>query len=119
MTQYRSNLLIIMDMLEFTKAKDGPSRKEVELNRLKYHNAILRKHWQSMCECKRLISIGLYDAAHEAFMEIEEDDRITLYKAPSSGGFFTTEERQIAGKGVHAPTEWSYGYDSVPEEIEC
>ena len=104
-----------MDMSTYG-SKDAPIN--TELIRLKHHNAILRKHWQTMCQVKQFIFMGLYDAAHEAFMEIEENDRITLYKAPASGGFFTTEERQIAGKGVHAPTNWSYGDGRVPQEIE-
>ncbi len=44
---------------------------------------------------KESIESGDYSAGSEAWQELTEDEKMGLWKAPSKGGCFTTEERTI------------------------
>ena len=65
-----------------------------QLDRLKVHNAAVREHLPSIMAIKEYILNEDYSAAYEALNEIDEDDRRTLWMAPTKGGIFTTEERK-------------------------
>ena len=69
-------------------------QKEMELlERLKDHNACLRDHIESVVAVKAHLLNNEYEAAYEAVEEIPEEDRRTLWIAPSNGGIWTTAER--------------------------
>jgi len=89
-------------------------QKESELvDRLKAHNACLRDHIESVVAVKAYIMDGEYMAAYEAVEEIPEEDRRTLWIAPSKGGIWTTSERAAmksdewaaARRGYHGESE--------------
>ena len=89
-------------------------QKESELvERLKAHNACLRDHIESVVAVKAYIMNGEYMAAYEAVEEIPEEDRRTLWIAPSKGGIWTTAERAAmksdewaaARRGYHGESE--------------
>ncbi len=78
------------------------------------HNQVARRHWVTISAIKDYIVKGLWDAAHEAFEELDHDTKIILFKAPSKGGLFTTQERNII-KGVATSEGWMY---TLPKETE-
>jgi hypothetical protein len=82
------------------------------------HNAIARRHFETLYEIKKYIRIGLYDGAHEAWEEIPQDDQIVLNRAWTKGGFLTPQERQIAVKGLDAATGWVYGVAPIYRKAE-
>ena len=82
------------------------------------HNAIARKHFNTLYDIKDFIRRGLYEAAHEAWEEIPHEDQIILNKAYTKGGFLTPQERQIAVKGMDSSTSWSYGDGRLRETTE-
>ena len=79
------------------------------------HNAIAWKHLETLHGIKLYIRLGLYDAAHEAWEELPQEDQVILNRAKSRGGFFEPFERQIAVKGMDSRTDWSYGNRRLPE----
>lgn len=54
---------------------------------------VLRENFASVAFIKESLSCGDYDAAAEAEAEMERDDLVSLWVAPSKGGVWTTEER--------------------------
>lgn len=54
---------------------------------------VLRENFASVAFIKESLSCGDYDAAAEAEAEMERDDLVALWVAPSKGGVWTTEER--------------------------
>ena len=81
------------------------------------HNAVARREWQTISAIKDFVFRGLWDAAHEAFEELSHETQTILYRAPRSGGMFTTQERRII-KGVDQAEGWSYGVEGIHSEIE-
>lgn len=71
------------------------------------HNQVARRHWVTISAIKDFIVRGLWSAAHEAFEELDHDTKIILFRAPSKGGLFTTQERNII-KGVAQTEGWNY-----------
>lgn len=59
--------------------------------------------YQALCDqladsiivIKESIQSGDYTAGSEAWQELSEDEKMGLWKAPTKGGVFTTEEREI------------------------
>lgn len=54
---------------------------------------VLRENFASVAYIKEALSAGDYDAAAEAESEMERDNLVALWVAPSKGGVWTTEER--------------------------
>jgi hypothetical protein len=54
---------------------------------------VLRENFASVAFIKESLMCGDYDAAAEAEAEMERDDLVALWVAPSKGGVWTTEER--------------------------
>ncbi len=98
-----------MDMSEYT----GKAESDDAYVRLLHYNAMFRKHRKSMQEIVDHVQAGLYDAAHEAWEEISQDDQIVLNRAWTKGGFLTPQERDIAVKGMDKATGWSSWNNSV------
>jgi hypothetical protein len=96
-----------MDMSEYGVAETN----------LLQHNAVARRHWQTISAIKEFVFRGCWDAAHEAFEELDHEEQKILYRAPSNGGFFTTQERRII-KGVDQAENWAYGVGRVSGEAE-
>jgi hypothetical protein len=106
MSQYNSKPTSELDKLKF------------KYERLLMYNAMLLKHRKSMFGIFDSIQRGLYDAAHEAWEEIPNDDEIILNLARSSGGIWHPHERSIAVRGVDQATGWSSGMEAVSKEVE-
>ncbi len=69
-------------------------QKEAEqVGRLKAHNAAVRDYIESICAIKAYLLNDQYELAYEAIAEIPDEDKLTLWIAPSNGGIWTTEER--------------------------
>jgi hypothetical protein len=81
------------------------------------HNIAARRHWQTISAIKEFVFRGCYDAAHEAWEELDHETQIILYRAPSKGGLFTTQERAVI-KGVVTSENWQYGVGRVSETAE-
>ena len=105
-----------MDMSQYnTGKKTEVDNLKEEILRLKRHNALVDKHWDSLNEIRFLIGAGLYDEAHELFQEIPDKDKIGLNIAPSKGGMFKTYARDIAVNGVDKATGWNWWDGRLPD----
>jgi hypothetical protein len=77
------------------------------------HNAVVREWLPSIMAIKKGIADNEYSAAVEAFREIPQDIMRVLWKAPSKGGIWLTEERAAmksnewneASKAFHMATD--------------
>ena len=79
------------------------------------HNQVFFKHRRTMLGIYDLIDRGLYERAHEAWEEIPHTDQTVLNIPRSKGGFFNTQERDIAVRGVDKATGWSVWDERVPK----
>ena len=59
------------------------------------HIATVREHFDSVAYIKTQLAIGNLSAALEAWRELGEDVMRILWRAPSKGGIFTTQERKL------------------------
>lgn len=66
------------------------------------HNAAVRDNIDSVTAIKEALSLEQYSTAKECFAEMEEETKMALWRAPSKGGIFTTEEI-----GKMKSNEWS------------
>ena len=82
------------------------------------HNVVFYKHRRTMLGIYDLIDKGLYERAHEAWEEIPHPDQTVLNIPRSKGGFFNTQERDIAVRGVDKATGWSVWNNSVSQAAE-
>ena len=64
------------------------------VERLKFHNAAVRDHIESVVAIKHFLLNDDYSAAYEAMSEIPQDDARAMWVATSAGGIWTTEERR-------------------------
>lgn len=71
------------------------NEKRDMVERLLKHNHALSRNIESVAYIKRNIVLGDLSSALEAWAELDEDDQIALWVAPSKGGIFTTEERKL------------------------
>jgi hypothetical protein len=101
-----------MDRSEYSQKEPGP------YERLLHHNAVFFRHRRTMLTIYDFIDRGLYDAAHEAWEELPQQDQIVLNRAWTKGGFFTTHERNIAVRGVDKMSGWSRRDGRVCEAVE-
>jgi hypothetical protein len=101
-----------MDRSSYSEKEPGP------YEHLLHYNAVFRRHKKTMLFIVDSIERGLYDAAHEAWEELPQEDQITLNRAWTKGGFFTTHERNIAVRGLDQASGWSRRDGRVLEEVE-
>lgn len=59
------------------------------------HNECVRDNMQSVNAVKEGIALEDLSMAHEAWTELDREIQILLWKAPSKGGMFTTNERTV------------------------
>lgn len=57
------------------------------------HNEAVRDHIESVVAIKHYLCNDEYSLAYEAMAELPEEDKRALWRAPSKGGIFSTEER--------------------------
>ena len=57
------------------------------------HMSAARENWQSVSAIKEAISDGDMSYACQLYAELGHDVQSKLYKAPTKGGIFTTQER--------------------------
>jgi len=77
-------------------ANDIKQQQEFEqVERLQAHNSAVRDHIESIVAIKTYLANGEYGLAYEALAELSEDDRKTLWLAPTKGGIWTTAERKL------------------------
>lgn len=57
------------------------------------YNAIVREHSDSIFAIKTALAAGDLETASEEWRELSQDDQRAIWRAPTQGGIFTTEER--------------------------
>lgn len=67
----------------------------ITIEQLLEFNACLRDNIFTISAVKEAISNGDFDSASESWHELSIDEKRTLFRAPTKGGIFTTEERKI------------------------
>ena len=70
------------------------SPKEIYARAFQHGNA-LREYWESVSAIRTNLKAKLFENAAEAYMEIPKDRITDLWLAPTKGGIFTTEEREL------------------------
>lgn len=77
---------------------DGKSSGNLNVEDIIAHNEVVRQQWFNIHDIKAgLLEGGHIQRAAEAWADMTEDVKRALWKAPSKGGIFTTEER----KAIH------------------
>jgi len=71
---------------------DGGS-PSITVDELLNYNAMVRQEFQSIAAIKDFLANEDYSSAKEALLEVDPDVMRALWRAPSKGGAFTTEER--------------------------
>jgi deoxycytidylate deaminase len=77
------------------------------------YSRLVREHWDSISAIKTWISDGNLDNAVEAYIEIPYEDLQILWRAPTKGGVFTTEERNTMKSN-----EWHAAVKQYREPIQ-
>lgn len=77
------------------EARVDPEARTGSADRLLAHNAAVRESIVMISAVKQSLSSGDIDAAAEAWAELTRPEERALWVAPSKGGIFTTEEREI------------------------
>lgn len=93
--KYALNGLLLID-----DNKDADSSKAID--EAEEYKAIVTKHKATVDAVKFALSNSDYSTAKEAWQELTQEEQVALWKAPSKGGCFTTEERSKMKS-----TEWS------------
>jgi hypothetical protein len=57
------------------------------------YQAVVDKHLDSLVCIRDALKIEDYSTAKEAWLELDQETQIKLWKAPKHGGWFTTAER--------------------------
>ncbi len=86
--KYALNGLLLID-----DNKDADSQKPVDNNA--EYKAFCELHTDSINAIKDSIRDGDYSSGLEAWQELTDEEKKKMWKAPSKGGCFTTEERKI------------------------
>ena len=74
---------------------DGQAATEAKQDERKELNAAIRENMKSIQAVKEGIATGELHAAAEAWFELDNQIKKTLWVAPSNGGPFSTEERRV------------------------
>ena len=70
-------------------------QQEVEYERQCQHMETVREDYSSIAAIKDFLSVENWSAALECWSEIGREAQTALWRAPSKGGIFTTEERRL------------------------
>lgn len=76
-----------MDNTAHVAHKDADIKTEME------YQAVVDKHFDSLICIRDALKVNDYSTAKEAWLELDQETQIKLWKAPSKGGWFTTTER--------------------------
>ena len=88
---------------------DSRSALEVHQEHVDYM-ALVREWWPSIAAIKESIATQEYSVGVEAVSEIPDDTKRALWKAPTKGGIFTTDERAVMKSNPwHEAREQFYG----------
>jgi len=84
-------------------------KQQADMEHIEYMNCV-RDNWLSIEAVKRSIATGELTSGVEAIAELDEDIKKLLWKAPTKGGVWTTEERAVMKSNEwHAARESYYG----------
>ena len=72
------------------------------IQELVHHNSVVREHIESIVAIKTYLLDEDYSSAFEAISEIPDEDKASLWRAPTKGGIWTTQER-----GQMKSNEWN------------
>jgi len=72
----------------------GQQNAEQAVQRHIDHANALKANWESVVAIKTFIGIGELPQAVEAWGEVSNEDKQSLWLAPTKGGVFTTDERK-------------------------
>lgn len=91
-------------------------KAQAEINGHLNYVALVRDLFQSIAEIKQALAEDDYDTAAEAMSELTEAEKTRLWKAPTKGGVFTTDERTKMksdefGKAIRAHASKSEGQE--------
>lgn len=84
--KYALNGLLLID-----DNKDADSQKPKDDK--EEYNALVKTHKKTIDAVKESLANEDYSSAKEAWRELAEEDQMMLWRAPSKGGCFSTEER--------------------------
>lgn len=90
----RYTLLTAVGLAQEGEDNDG-GRPDITVDDLLNYLNVLRDWLPSIHAVKEAIALADYSTAKEAWNEIDEATMRILWRAPSKGGIFTTEERTI------------------------
>ena len=71
---------------------DG-GKPEIDVDELLKYAEVVRDEFPSIAAVKELLAQDSYSEAKEAWLELDEQVQRNLWRAPTKGGIFTTEER--------------------------
>lgn len=77
---------------EVANAINQQNRQEIEQTHIQYADYV-REHFHSIAEIKSALADYRWSVAAECEAEIPRDDLVVLWRAPSKGGVWTTDER--------------------------
>ena len=103
--------ITVMDEDDDGNAAGGDTRSAMEIKQefLDYMAAV-REHWPSIAVIKESIATSNYEYGVEAVAELTDEVKKTLWKAPTKGGIFTTQERAVMKSDEwHQAREAYYG----------
>ncbi len=86
--KYALNGLLLID-----DNKDADSQKPID--KQAEYNALCELHKASIDAIKQSIESKDYSTGCEAWQELSEEEKKGLWRAPSKGGIFTTNERKV------------------------
>lgn len=72
---------------------DDGGKPSFVIDDLLSYQEVVRDEFPSIATIKEALAVDDYSTAKEAWRELDESARNTLWKAPSKGGIFTTKER--------------------------
>lgn len=73
---------------------DDGGKPDVTTGELLNYNAAVREHFSTIATIKQAFEEKDYSAAVEAWFELTKEEMAAIWKAPTKGGIFTTEERR-------------------------
>lgn len=88
-------LCMIFNIAVADEDDDGNAAGGVTVEAVLEHMAAVRELFGSVSAIKMGILMGELGRASEAWFELSEQEKMILWRAPTKGGIFTTEERSI------------------------
>lgn len=85
----------IAQQAEIDQKKAYSDGKKAGVEYYTCHMECVKRHWDSLVFMRQQIALGNNEAALEAWEEIPHEDQQGLWVAPTKGGFFSIEERNV------------------------